>query len=189
MTASLRKAITAAIADGRPVRIDRHPPYEEAIDGIPLALGRTLLLVHVINPDLLLPDGWAVVRVKDVAAVHSRPWDGFVARILADESLLPVPLTVPDLRLDAWAQLLADLHARGERVSVECEEADDGFFVGALHKAGRDEVEIQHIDTAGRWEYESWWIRYGDITRVCFGSRYIEVFCRYAVESPGPGPG
>jgi hypothetical protein len=150
MTASLRRSIEAAIAEGRPVRIDRLPAYEEPVDGIPLAMGRTLLLVHVINPDLLLPDGWAVLRVKDVAAVHSRPWDGFVARILADESLLPVPLPVPDLRLGAWAQLLADLLARGERVSVECEEADDGYFVGRLHTAGRDEVEIQHIGADGR---------------------------------------
>lgn len=180
MADSLRKSLAAAIAEGRPVRIDRLPAYEEPMDGIPLAMGRTLLLVYVINPDLLLPDGWAVLRVKDVAAVHARAWDGVVGRVLADEALLPDPAAVPDLRLESWAQLLADLHARGERVSVECEEADDGFFVGALHTAGREEVEIQHIGTDGRWEYESWWIRYRDITRVRFGSRYIGVFCRYA---------
>ncbi|HST61283.1 MAG TPA: hypothetical protein VLK84_21445 [Longimicrobium sp.] len=189
MAESPRKSLAAAIADGRLVRIDRHPQYEEPIDGIPLAMGRALLLVHVINPDLLLPDGWAVLRVKDVAAVRSRAWDGFVAGVLVEERLLPDPLPVPDLRLGAWAQLLADLHARGERVSVECEEAKDGFFIGALHTAGRDEVEIQHVDAGGRWEYESWWIRYRDITRVRFGSRYIEVFCRYAVDSLGPVPG
>lgn len=184
MPLSIRQQLAAAAEERRQVRITRVDPYSEPVHGIPLALGRKLLLLLEVNTDLLVPDGFTVVRMEDVAEVGSDEWDRFADRVLADESLLPAPGTVSELRLGSWAQLLADLHARGERVSVECEPHEDAYFLGAILRAGRDQVEIRHIDPAGRWEEESWSIAYRDLTRVRFGSRYIDVFSRYAGELP-----
>lgn len=181
---AIRRQLAAAVAEGRLARIVRHHALNERITGFPLALGRMLLLVRELNSDLLLPDGFTVVRVADVATVGATQWDAFVERVMADEGRLPAPEAVPAVRLSSWAHLLADLHARGERASVECEPQEDGYFLGAILRVHRDELEIRHIDSAGRWEDEPWWIRYRDITQVRFGTRYIEVFSRYAGDLP-----
>ncbi|HEX2081473.1 MAG TPA: hypothetical protein VHG08_27465 [Longimicrobium sp.] len=184
MTLSIRGQLAAAAVEGFLVQVVRLHPFSEPLTGFPLAAGRKLLLIHNLNTDLLLPDGFTVVRVTDVVKVRSTEWDRFAERVLADEGRLLDPAAVPSVRLGSWAQLLADLHARAERVSVECEPQEDGYFLGAIRGLRRDEVEIRPIDAAGRWEDEQWWIRYRDVTQVRFGTRYIEVFSRYAGELP-----
>ena len=180
MDSSIRRQLAAAAAGRRLVKVTRLDPDQEPQHGYPLALGRTLLLLLAVHPDLLLPDGFLVVRMEDVATVHSGEWENVVERALADEARLPDAASYLELRLGGWAQLLADLQARGERVIVECEGDEEGFFLGAVLDVRRGAVEIRHIGSDGGWEDESWLVDYPDITRVRFGTRYIDVFSRCA---------
>jgi hypothetical protein len=183
--AGIREQLAEAAAGRRLVRITRREPLpRHELNVLPLALGSELLLFQEVNPDLLLPDGFSVLRLADVEEVDARNWERVVERALSDEGRLPQPDTVPVLPLDGWQALLAELRARGERVVVECEEYDDEFFLGPIAGFEQDGVEILPIDTAGRWEDDTWTVEYDGITRVSFGTRYIQVFSRHAGESP-----
>ena len=149
MISAVLKDLSEAAAERRLVGIVRREPLQK-LTGFPLALGSRLLLLHDLNPDLLLPDGFALVRLQDVAEVRSTEWEWSVQRALAGEGRLEDPAGTPAVRLDGWAGALADLHARGERLSVDCEDDDDAYFLGAVAALDAESVDILHICADGR---------------------------------------
>lgn len=179
MISAVLKDLSEAAAERRLVGIVRREPLQK-LTGFPLALGGRLLLLQELNPDLLLPDGFALVLLQDVAEVRSTEWERSVQRVLVAEGRLPDPAGRPAVRLDGWAGALADLHARGERLSLDCEDDDEAYFLGAITALGAESVDILHIGADGRWDGEAWTVDYDGITRVVFRSRYIEVFSRLA---------
>ncbi len=180
MDASIRGQLASVAAERRLVEIIRVAPFDEEINGFPLAVGRKLLLLQNVNSDLLLPDGFSVVRLPDVEGVRYGGWERLVEQVLREEGRLPEPAAAPVLRLDGWAHLLADLHSREIPVSVDCEAQVDAFFLGPIAHVGRTGVRIDHVDTTGQWAEERWTVGYRDITHVRFGTRYIDVFSRHA---------
>ena len=183
MISSTTKALQEAVAQGRLVHVVRREPLVR-LNGFPVALGTRLLLIRELNPDLLMPDGFWIVRLQDVLEVGSAEWEQTVERALAAESRLPAVADAPAVRLDGWAGALADLHARGEPLAVDCEDEEDAYFLGTITALGTDSVDVLHIATDGRWESEPWTVDHDGITRVVFRSRYIDVFSRLAGE-PG----
>jgi hypothetical protein len=179
MISSVLKELTDSAAESRLVTVVRRGEMED-LTCIPVAVGSRLMLVRHLNPEMLLPDGYVIVRVQDVTGVTVSDWDRAVRRALAAESLLPDPAGTPAVRLDDWASVLADLHARGEPLSLECEEAEEGYVMGVLTVLGQDGTRIRPILSDGDWDDDDWTVYHEGITRVCFGRRYIEVFRRLA---------
>ncbi|HEX6373565.1 MAG TPA: hypothetical protein VF006_31860 [Longimicrobium sp.] len=182
MISSVLKELTEAAAELRLVSIARRDLQE--LTGFPLAVGSRLVLVRHVNAEMLLPDGYAIVRVQDVTAVRASEWDHAVQRALAAESLLPDPAGTPAVRLDDWASALADLYARGEPVSLECEDDEGGYAMGMLTTVGEDRTGIRHVAADGTWEDEDWTFYHASITIVTIGRRYVELFSRVAGDLP-----
>jgi hypothetical protein len=182
MISLVLKELKEAAAERRLVSIDRRELQE--LTGFPLAVGCRLVLIRPLNAEMLLPDGYMIVRVQDVTGVRASPWDAAVQRALAADSLLPDPAGTPAVRLDDWASALADLHARGEPVSLEREDEEGGYAVGILAAISDDHTEIRHVGADGAWEDEDWTFDHAAITLVAFGRRYIEVFSRLAGKRP-----
>lgn len=182
MISSVLRELTEAAAERRLVSIARRELIE--LTGFPLALGSRLVLVRHLNPEMLLPDGYAIVRVQDVTAVRASEWDQAVQRALAADSLLPDPAGTPAVRLDDWAGALADLYARGEPVSLECEDAAGEYAMGMLTSVGDDRAEIRHVGADGTWEDENWIFHHAGLTIAMVGRRYVEVFSRLAGDLP-----
>jgi hypothetical protein len=183
MISSVLKELTESAAEGRLVTLVLRGELE-SMTAIPLVVGSRLMLVRHLNPEMLLPDGWVILRVQDVTEVRTSEWDRAVGRALADEGLVPDPAGTPAVRLDDWASALADLHARGEPVSLEREDQEGGYAVGMLTAVGDDHTEIRHVGADGAWEDEDWTFGHAAITLVAFGRRYIEVFSRLAGKRP-----
>lgn len=179
MISSTVQALQGAVADRRLVHLARREPLSR-LNGFPVALGTRLLLIRELNPELLLPDGFGLVRLQDVVEVGATDWEHTVERALAAESRLPDPADAPALRLDGWAGALADLYALGEPLSVDCEDDEDAYFLGVLTALGADTVDILHIAADAQWEAEAWTVDHDGITRVVFRSRYIDIFSRMA---------
>lgn len=181
MISSTVQALQEAVANRRLVHVVRRDPLPR-LNGFPVALGTRLLLVRELNPDLLLPDGFGLVRLQDVVEVGATEWERTVERVLAGESRLPDPADAPALRLDGWAGALADLHALGEPLSVDCEDDEDAYFVGAITAVAPDSVDVLHITADARWESEAWTVDHDGITRIVIRSRYVQTFSRLAGE-------
>lgn len=183
MISSVLKELTESAAEGRLVTLALRGELE-SLTGIPLVVGSRLMLVRHLNPEMLLPDGWIIIRVQDVAEVRTNRWDHAVGRALADEGLVPDPAGTPAVRLDGWASVLADLHAQGVLVSLECENDEIGYVMGALTAPGEDATTIRPILADGDWDDDDWTVYYEGITCVSFGRRYIDVFRRLAGDRP-----
>jgi hypothetical protein len=179
MISSTVQALQEAVAHRQLVHVVRREPMVK-LNGFPVAVGTRLLLFRELNPDLLLPDGYCLVRLQDVVEVGRTDWETTVERALAAEGRLPELADAPALRLDGWAGALPDLHALGEPLSVDCEDDEDAYFLGAIVALGDDSVDILHVVTSGQWEDEPWTVDHDGITRVVFRSRYIQVFTRAA---------
>jgi hypothetical protein len=188
MISAVLNDLSNAAAEGRLVSVVRREPLQK-LSEFPLALGSRLLLLRELNPDLLLLDGFSVMRLQDVAQVQCTDWERAVQRALAGESRLPDPGDTAVVRLDGWAGALADLHARGEPVSVECEDDEDAYFLGTITDVGAEGLDILHVATDGRWEDEPWTVDYEGITRVVLRSRYVDVFSRLAGDPQPYDPG
>lgn len=183
MIPSTISELSAAVAARRLVHVTRRDDLQE-MTGFPLAMGGKLLLLRDVNPDVLLPDGYVLVRLQDVTGVRSAEWDRSVERALAQEGRVPDPADAPALRLDGWAAALGELHARGEPLALDCEDEEEGYYLGAITTLDHQGIDVRHITTEGAWEDEDWSVDYDTITRVVFRSRYVEVFSRLA----GPPP-
>ncbi|HEU4880823.1 MAG TPA: hypothetical protein VFT45_01220 [Longimicrobium sp.] len=179
MISAVLNDLANAAAEGRLVSVVRREPLLK-LSGFPLTLGSRLLLLREVNAELLLPDGFAVVRLQDVAEVRCTEWEQAVQRALAGESRLPDPADTPAVRLDGWAGMLADLHAGGEPVSLECEDDEDAYFLGIITAVGAESVDLLHVSADGRYDDEPWTVDHDGITRVVFRSRYVQVFSRLA---------
>lgn len=184
MISSTVKALQEAIAGRQLVHFIRREPLVK-LTGVPVALGTRLVLFRDVHPDLLLPDGYNLIRLQDLVEVGRTDWEAAVERALVQESRLPDPADAPTLRLDGWAGALADLYALGEPLSVDCEDDEDSYFLGTITALEEDAVEFLHILTDARWEEEPWLVDHDGITRAVFRSRYIEVFTRLAGGLPG----
>ncbi|HEX2207504.1 MAG TPA: hypothetical protein VHG93_07460 [Longimicrobium sp.] len=179
MISAVLKELTEAAAAVRLVSIVRRGELEK-LDAFPLAVGSRLVLVCNVNPEVLVPDGYVVIRLQDVAEVRVTEWGRSVERALAAESRLPDPARTPAVRLDGWAGALADLHAREIPLSLDCEDDEGAYFVGILTAVHDDSVQMRHVTTEGVWEDEDGTVYLDELTRVNFGSRYVEVFTRLA---------
>jgi hypothetical protein len=185
MISTTLKALSDAAAQGRLVSIVRREPLQK-VSGFPLAVGTALVLLREVNPDLLLPDGYWIVRVQDVVEVARSDWDRAIENVLRGESRLPDPADAPAVRLDGWPGALAELHVRGERLALECEDdQEEGYYLGAIVALEDHDVTLRQITIDGRWEDGYWLVGYGEITRVVLRSRYVEVFAHLAGELPG----
>lgn len=184
MISTTLKALSDAAAEGRLVSVVRREPLQK-VSGFPLAVGTALVLLREVNPDLLLPDGYWIVRVQDVVEVTRSDWDRAIENVLRAESRLPDPADAPAVRLDGWPGALADLHARGERLALECEDdQEEGYYLGAIAALDGHDATLRHITVDGRWEDGYWMVDYGGITRVVLRSRYVDVFAHLAGELP-----
>jgi hypothetical protein len=171
--------LRAAVARREFVRVAREAVTAERIHGFVLAASDALLLMQEFRD--FTPEGWAVVRLRDVTGARSDANERFAERVLEGEGIR-VSSPPSTLELDSWATVFASL-LRGEwpLVLVEREDAgDDGdIWVGRLLGAGETAAALRYVNPLGVWDAGVDDIDYDDVTVVRFGDRYTTVLARY----------
>lgn len=182
-TVSLDEARTT----GAVVTIHRRAlgPDTDRLDGVVLATGVWTLVGSLA--DWAHADGYEAIRTEDVTKVRRlrRANQRLVERAAA--GLGTWPLSHPDLAVDlASVEGVVRSVARTSRllaVHVEGESPGE-YFPGAVEDLTDEGLGLRFIDTAGRWEAASRWFGLDEITRVSWGSRYLDMFDRYGDRPP-----
>jgi hypothetical protein len=188
-----RRALRRAIARRESVKIARTGPSQPNVYGFPLAIGRTLVLLHALTDFDL--DGFQVLPLRLVTDVRSGEYERFLERVLRDEGTLREVWPArgkphrADLPLAGWPELFRALGPSEELVIVECEDREpDGeeqdFFIGPVIGVTDDAVGVHHFDATATWDPSPSAVPFDEITRVRFDERYIRVFARYVGEPP-----
>lgn len=182
---NIRALLEESIARRLPVALHRKKLNSPPLYCVPLAFSDELLLVALYAD--FQPDGYEVVRVRDISDVHSDERTAFHARIMAQEEVLP-KLAAPSVPLDDFAALLAALGGQGEPVIVE--DGGKTLLLGTIEKAGKSKLRMRYIGTDGQTDREPTRIAYEEIASVHFGGRYLNLVARYAtpVEIPMNAP-
>lgn len=157
----------------------------DLLDGVVLATGAWTLVGSLT--DVVHTDGYEAIRTDDVTRVHRarRSNQRFVERAGSGLGTWPVPL--PDLAVDlASVDGVVRSVARASRLlAVQAEGASPGaYFPGAVEALTDEGLSLWFLDTAGHWEVAPKWFGLDELTRVSWGSRYLDTFDRFGDSPP-----
>lgn len=164
--------------------IERHFPVtllRKKLEAMPLLcvpLGISDELVLVAPYVDFLPDGFEVVRQRDVSRIQEDGRSTFHGRIMQAEGVLAQLAAPEDIPLESFPELLQWLMLRGEPVLVNGKNG--AYLLGLVEKLGKNRLGLRYIDAEGRTDSELSRIAYEDILSVAFGTRYLRLVAQYA---------
>lgn len=156
---------------------------DSGVLGFVVGVADDWVLVHVIDPTLIVLDGYAAVRLDQAMDVRiATDEDFFARRALEMRGERPVE---PDVPLEDARSILASVRESFPIVSVEERGRPERRAVGRIERLDDDAVVLRLITPAGRWA-ETHRHDYDAIVRVDFGRRYEQTLAWLtALEAPG----
>lgn len=182
-----RDQLEQAMRDAVFVRLDSTHRHTEPVEGYVVALGRRWAALALLDA-ATRPDGWALVRLRDVARVEPRAHSALSQQILRARSAWP--LTAPEgLPLDKGRELTDALVARGELMAVHVEGFDpDARWVGMPVSHREGELELHEITARGRWLRRPTFFDVKAVTRFTLGDGRTGALALVAGERPELAP-
>lgn len=179
----IRTLLGDAIARRSPVAILRKKLGAMPLLCIPLHMSEKLVLVAPYTD--FQPDGFEVIRLRDISNVRLGEQAAFHEQVMHAEGVLS-GLFPPKVSLESFSALLMDLFALGEPVAVSGKQ--NVLLLGVIERAGKKKLRVRYIDGEGHVDEDPTRFAYDDITSVSFGSRYLKLVVQYAAGMPdAPG--
>lgn len=130
----VRTLLTDCITRRSPIEILRKKLDVPPLCCVPLLMSEKLVLV-VPYVDFQ-PDGYEVIRLRDISSIRADERAAFHGHIMMSEGVLE-SLCLPPVSLESFSALLTDLFAQGEPVIVSGKE---GPAAGHHRKGGQEEA-------------------------------------------------
>lgn len=166
---TIREKLERALAEQRLVRIVRRLEFADREDGVIIALGRKWLLLHRVV-DGGHPDGYLAMRVRDVKAVHDDK--SFASKAAKALPSWP-PFAPPGISLESTAELLASIGADQRIFGVQKERERSALWIGRLAGLDEKKVWLHEVNPKAKWGKNPVGYKFGDISAVTFGDRYL----------------
>ena len=157
---------------------ERSIPGSEILHGYPLQFSRRLVLLHVLREFHL--DGYALLRVGDIARVRRGQSERFFARMLRQEGVSKLVGIAHELQLSDVNSALASLKAQKKLLTVECEAPDVGeYYAGRVQRLTASTASLHTFDACGKWGAQPTRVVFDAISLVTWDNEYLSVFERY----------
>jgi hypothetical protein len=149
----------------------RRPDIDEhSMTGFVAGASERLVLLHLLNTDTMVFNGYSALRRKHIKEVRQRAGDGFLNRLAALKGWECVPQ--PKLDLMDTRSAIGSGDTLFPLTTIHMEEVDDSVcYIGRVQKLGRSHVVLDEIDPSANWT-QSRRYAYRDITRIDFGGGY-----------------
>lgn len=184
-TNAIQKELQAYAGTLKKVRITRSIPNDLTLNGFVLGVGREWVLLHQFHD--FYPDGFALLRVKDVVEIRSGAYERHWERMLKKEGTMKQVPKRCEVPLQSTSSALNFLKTRRGNAIVECEdekEAIEDFYIGRVLKVGKTLVDFANFDALGQWDKSAHKIQINEITKIQFDTPYARVFSKYLSGSP-----
>ncbi len=171
--------LSAHAGTRRKVQIERNRPSNRLINGYVLHCEGGLALVHQF--DDFEPDGYAIIRERDIVSVRQGEYEAFWDRMLESEGLLGGLDEAPKIDLGSMAAGIQSAAALHPFLAIECEDEDEpiqDFYFAKAMSITETHVHLRCVDGLGRWE-EPDPVPLEDITMVQMDTPYLTRFARY----------
>lgn len=178
----VRSLLLDAIERHFPVTVLRKKLEVPPLLCVPLGVSENLVLVAPYVD--FVPDGFEVVRLRDVSRIQEDGRSAFHGRIMQAEGVLAQLAAPEDIPLEGFPEVLQWLMLRGEPVAVNGK--NDAYLLGMVEKVGKNRLSLRYISAEGQMDNELSRIEYEDIISVAFGSRYLRLVAQYAEPPEAP---
>lgn len=145
---------------------------------IPLAIGENLVLLQDFYD--FDPDGFVIIRIKDITSVRVTKSQEFTQLILKEEGIL-YQLKKPSVEsLNNWSHVLIELVKSPQIIIVECEKKEPPeFHIGKILEFDNKSLSLLYFNGAGEWDKVLTKILLKDITLIRFDAKYINIISKY----------
>jgi hypothetical protein len=154
------------------VRVERSFD-REPLPGYAVGVGKEWLLLHLVNPDLMLLNGYTAVRLRDVrkAALEAVKYGGFMVKALRAGGIRPKRQARVSLQ-NARA-VIETAARRFALITIHEEKKNSGVcWIGQPVGFEGASVEMQEVSPAGRWDTRTARHQLRSITQIDFGGGY-----------------
>jgi len=153
------------------VEFCRRPKIQERITGYVVGFSDSLILVHCLDWNTFLLDGYTILRDIDIESKRffTRPsyWQN---RAIAKLELRPQGL--PGLALEDWPSAIAGIADRFPLLHLESElTKPDTCYIGVPVKITEKLLILDNLDSSADWT-GPWSFKLNEITRLDFGGGY-----------------
>lgn len=160
-----------AMATRAPVRLTRHIPGADVIQGYVVGIGRKWVLLA--NLDSLRIDGYIAVRLTDIARLQPRRTRVLTKKVVRARNTWPPAAPTTAVDLDTTRRLIATAHEHATLVVLHPEREDpDVAFVGVPSKYGPRSLWLTEITPKAKWNGSISEWKFAEITRVEFSGSY-----------------
>jgi len=175
-------------------QLEKHRKRDEliAIRREPLDPSWTLAFVVGLGDELMLlrdvsdlwPDGFKVVRIRDVSRIARRAGEKWCQHMLSSERLVKTKKPPFHVELAGWKSAAESISRHVSCLIIEDENPDDDRFVlGNVRRLGVKALSIRPLEPSGIWALDDVTFPYPRITAVTFDDRYSRLFGKYAPSS------
>jgi hypothetical protein len=144
-----------------------------SLPGYAVGIGEEWLLLHVVDPDPMLLNGYSAVRLRDVrhAALLAVEDNGFMDKALRARGERPRPQ--PRVSLRSARTVMETAARRFALVTIHEENKNSEVcWIGQPVGFQRASVELQEVTPAGRWSTRTGRYQLRSITKIDFGGGY-----------------
>ena len=183
MPISIKRAIAEAIPVELQIRADPLTGYDSLPEVLLLASSHDWLLGRSLGDGFDL-DGYVAVLRSRVRSLHTSKHRDFRKRVLQAEGAWSRALRTPSIDLNSAATILRSLRKLQRFVIVVCETFDEWHSLHCrIVRVTEDHAILHGFDGAGQWEHRPKRVAISEITRICFGSRYVNLYQKYVPKS------
>ena len=162
--------LAEALADNKLMVIYRKAIDAHRLDGYVVGLSDKWVLLHLVDGDVVVPNGYKAVRLADISRIKED--QGFVDEYLRLRGLYSAAL--PQIRLEDLPSLLRSVSESYSLFMIQCERVEPGIgLVGRIKELTKRSIHLDKIESTAEWiGVEKFKLK--DVTCVDFGDGYVE---------------
>ncbi|GAB2673015.1 hypothetical protein [Thalassiella azotivora] len=153
------------------IRLLRSIPGADVLQGYVVGVGRKWVLLAGLSGARL--DGFAAVRVRDVARIQPMPAGSFPQKVAEAAGTWPPSAPATAIDLDRTRGLIETAHVDATLVTLHIEDQDPEVgFIGVPTRYSDRNVWLQEVTPQAVWDGTVSQWRFSELTRVDFDSDY-----------------
>jgi hypothetical protein len=182
----MRISIKRAIAEQSPVdiflRVHELTGYDSSMESIILSASPDWLLACRL--DDFQPNGFWAIRRSHVNYLYTTKYHTFRKHLMQAEKVWPRMNAIPSIDMTNAATILGSLKKLHKLAIVLCESSEEWDSIHCrIEQVGSKSATLLGFDGAGKWARRPKRLDVSDITRIRFGSRYLNLFEKYSTDA------
>lgn len=154
----------------------------EKTGGYVVGMSNKLVLLHDFMD--FYPNGYRIIRIRDITKIRFCPYDEWYDHILRSEKRLGGLRRAPKIELVSIEAAVNSIAKKCGQMSLRMESGK--FYIGEVISIVSVAVRFREYDALGFWSRRPGLHKLNKIHEIGFGNDYMNVFSKYTREGTPP---